>query len=156
MLTIQEMNPSHAEQVAKLSVSDAQKPFVGTIDEILCNVGPSVRPHVITDNEHIVGFFLLDNHYQQCVDFLEQESLGLRAYFIGQAFQGKGYGKQAVALLKDYLQQHYPQFEAIYLTVNCKNLGAIHCYLQAGFEDTQSLYLGGAAGPQHIFKQNLR
>jgi RimJ/RimL family protein N-acetyltransferase len=149
------MNPSHAEQVAKLSVSDAQKPFVGTIDEILCNVSPSVRPHVIMDNGHVVGFFLLDNHYEQCVDFLEYESLGLRAYFVDQTHQGKGYGKRAITLLRPYLLAHYPQFKAIYLTVNCKNPAAIHCYKHAGFEDTQSIFLGGDAGPQHIFMQNL-
>ena len=38
------------------------------------------------------------------------------------------------------------------LSVNVKNPVAIRTYQRAGFADSDRLYFGGAAGPQHVFE----
>ena len=40
----------------------------------------------------------------------------------------------------------------IVLSVNVRNPVAIRTYARAGFADTGELYLGGTAGPQHVFE----
>ncbi|GAM64435.1 histone acetyltransferase HPA2 [Vibrio ishigakensis] len=58
-----------------------------------------------------------------------------------------------VQQLPRFLQETYSDYHAVYLTVNCKNPAAFQCYLKAGFVDTEELYLGGDAGPQHVMKR---
>nr|WP_274615288.1 GNAT family N-acetyltransferase [Vibrio fluvialis] len=149
------MQPQHLTQVAELHVADEQVKFVGTIDEILVNIDDKIHPHLMLADGQVVGFFLIDTLYSQQYDFAGSHHLGLRAFFVSQQAQGNGYGKQAARLLKEYLQRLYPQFHRIYLTVNCKNPCARYCYLGGGFEDTGEMYLGGAAGPQHIMQLDL-
>lgn len=154
-IDIQAMTPAHLPQVAELSVAPEQVKFVGTMEEILVNIDDTVHPHVIMDSDTVVGFFLIDTQYGHKYDFARSEALGLRAFFIDHRHQGKGYAKRAVLALKAFLVSAYPDFDQIYLTVNCKNPAARHCYVQGGFTDTHELYLGGAAGPQHIMHMTL-
>ncbi len=150
MLNIEPMRPKHLSQLTTLSVEDDQIKYVGTMEEILVNISDVVHPHIIVSENKVVGFFLIDTQYSSHYSFCTTPSLGFRAYFIDKQYQGKGLGTQTMRLLKPYLSEHYPRFERIYLTVNCKNLTAYHCYLNSGFQDIKELYYGGSAGPQHI------
>jgi RimJ/RimL family protein N-acetyltransferase len=156
VIEIQPMKPHHLEQVIKLKLTEEQIRFVGTMDEILVNINSDVHPHVILVKEVVVGFFLIDTRYWQDYDFTKSPGLGLRAYFISHQFQGRGYGKQAVESLGEYLASIYPDKNEVHLMVNYKNLTAKHCYLSGGFVDTGERYLGGIAGPQHIMCLKLR
>ncbi len=100
--------------------------------------------------ERVVGIFVIDTAYSSKYDFCPKGAVGLGTFFIDHQYQGKGYGKSTVVALKPYLLEHYPQFRRLYLTVNCQNKSAYHCYFSNGFTDTGELYLGGEAGPQHI------
>jgi hypothetical protein len=57
--------------------------------------------------------------------------------------------------LPNYLSEAYPNHLNIFLTVNCQNSTAKDLYLKGGFEDTNNLYHGGAAGPQHIMVRSI-
>ncbi len=149
-LTLAPLSPAYSQQLSKLSVAPEQLKFVGTMEEILCCVTPSVEPHVIVVDEQVIGLFLIDTRYSEEYRFCQAQALGFRAFFIDQQFQGRGYVKQAMQALKDYLQSHYTEFSQVYLTVNCKNLAAYQLYRKVGFNDSGELYYGGAAGPQHI------
>ncbi|GAB6041875.1 GNAT family N-acetyltransferase [Endothiovibrio diazotrophicus] len=155
VLTLAGMGPHHLEQVVKLRVADEDKRFVGGIDEILERVNAEVHPHVILVDDQVVGFFLVDTAYGRNYAFAGLESLGLRAYFIDRAFQGLGYGKRSIRSLSAYLGSVYPDKEEIFLTVNCQNPIARHCYLAGGFVDSNELYLAGKAGPQHIMSLKI-
>lgn len=155
MLDIKQMQLKYLKGVKNLKVGDNQLKFVGTIEEILKYVNLVVHAHVIILQEQILGFFLVDTKYSENYNFASLNCLSLRAYFISNDFQGKGYGKRAVQLLPSYLKSIYPNQSEIYLTVNCKNLGAKHCYLNGGFSDTNELYHGGEAGPQYIMNLKL-
>lgn len=150
MLKITPMTPSHLEQVVALCVEPDQLPFVGTVEEVLLNADDNVHPHLVIVDERVVGIFLIDTLYSAQYRFAHTGSLGFRAFLIDAGEQGKGYGRDTIKNLEDYLRCHYPDHGAIYLTVNCKNLAAKQCYLKYGFKDQGELYHGGAAGPQHI------
>lgn len=155
MITIERMSPSYSEFAIVLGVDPEQLPYVGTMTEILANVSEACHPHVVLVSELVVGFFLIDTAYSAGYDFCDGQSLGLRAFFIDKKHQGQGYGLAATAVLKPYLHAHYADYYCLYLTVNCKNPAAYHCYKKAGFADTEKVYLGGAAGPQHIMFMTL-
>ncbi|NVD08019.1 GNAT family N-acetyltransferase [Vibrio sp. JPW-9-11-11] len=156
MITLTPMIPSHLEQVMTLSVAEEQRPFVGTIDEVLLNADDKVHPHLVMKDQCVVGIFLIDTQYFQLYPFADPTSLGFRAFLIDEAQQGFGYGQQALGQLAEYLARHYPDSERVFLTVNCRNALAYHCYIKVGFVDSPEKYLGGAAGPQHIMSLALK
>lgn len=155
MLNLHPMQPKHLAEVAELQVAPEQIKFVGCIEDIMVNIDNFIHPHVMLFNDTVVGFFLIDTTYSAQYPFAAPGSLGLRAFFVSEPFQGQGFGKQAVQLLSIYLPAHYPQYDTIYLTVNCKNPAAKRCYELGGFRDTGELYLGGDAGPQQIMILNF-
>ena len=155
MLTIKKIDEVNLSEVSLLSVNSEQLPFVGEIEDILKNKVESSHYHVIVYASEVVGFFNIDTAYNKHYDFSLENEIGLRSFLIDSNHQGKGYGKLAALMLKDYLSQNYSQYDSIVLTVNCKNPGAYHCYQSGGFLDTNELYLGGAAGPQHIMRLSL-
>lgn len=161
-LTILPLALDDATSVAaaeQLAVHPAQLPYVGTVRDSLATVSdePSgaLIPHVIMQAGVPVGYFVIDTHYGQRCDFAPAESLGLRAFLIDARRQGEGLGKRAVLALRPYLQSVFADRDVCYLTVNCQNPGARHCYLAGGFIDDGELYHGGEAGPQHVMWQAL-
>lgn len=157
MLSIVKLTEPEREKVLALSVDDSQLKYVGTTEEILRELPSSCIAHVIKFGEEVVGFFLLDFNYSDSYEFAcDKPCIGLRGYLIDARQQGKGHGVQAVKLLPDYVKSQFPDVCKIYLTVNCKNPIAKMCYEKAGFVDGGELYLGGAAGPQHIMSLNLK
>ncbi len=156
MITIEKYTPTRHEQVCQLSVYDEQSQFtVGDIGEMIKSVETTELPHLIVADNKVVGFFLFDTGYSNKYDFCPQHSLGVRALLVDRRYQGQGIAKQAIRQFPHFARCHFPTFQALYLTVNCRNQAAYHCYLKAGFEDTNELYLGGPVGPQHIMKQGL-
>ncbi|WP_409418628.1 GNAT family N-acetyltransferase [Marinomonas sp. RS-M-Aa-14] len=155
MIHIEKMTTRHLADVLLLSVADEQQRFVGSIEEILKSANAQIRPHVILVEGIVVGFFLIDTIYAKHFDFAKKHSLGLRSFFISKEFQGRGFAKQAISALPHYLKEAFPTYSIIYLTVNCQNPVAKELYLKGGFEDTNNLYHGGPAGPQHIMMKAI-
>jgi RimJ/RimL family protein N-acetyltransferase len=153
VITIEKMTSQHLGEIIALRVGEEQQQFVGAIDDILTIINAQIRPHVIIAGDQVVGFFLIDTIYVQTNDVATLQSLGLRKFFIDKQHQGKGYAKQTLQLLPDYLTATYPNYTDVFLTVNCKNETAKNLYLKSGFQDTSALYLGGPSGPQHVMKQ---
>lgn len=151
-LTIQPLSKVHYAQLCELAVSDEQQQYVGTMEGLLACVSMDVHPHVICVKDQVIGFFLIDTFYGIKYDFANDNAIGLRGFFIDQRYQGKGYAKATMGQFGAYLKNYYSHRESIYLTVNCRNPFAKQSYLSGGFIDTGELYLGGAAGPQHIMK----
>lgn len=156
MIKLRRMTADYLAQIDTLTVHAEQVRFVGTMEDILVNVDACTHPHCIVENERVVGFFLIDTTYGYAFDFAPEGCLGLRAFFISELFQGRGYGKQAVALLPEYLHHEYPTYSDLYFTVNCQNLVAIHCYQTDRICDTRQIYDGGPSGPQRIMRLTLK
>lgn len=81
MIKLTPMTPSHLEQVITLSVADEQLPYVGTVEQVLLNADDKVHPHLVMDDDKVVGIFLIDTTYSLVYDFAPSGSLGFRAFF---------------------------------------------------------------------------
>lgn len=138
-----------------LSVAPEQLEYTGTVADALAGIGDSRQPHGIWLDQSLVGFFIVDTRFDLEFDFCVAGSLGIRTFLIDNRRQGQGLGKAAAKALRPCLAGAYPASATAWLTVNCRNQSAYRCYEQGGFADTGYLYLGGAAGPQHVMRQEL-
>ncbi|MGA4606736.1 GNAT family N-acetyltransferase [Pseudoalteromonas maricaloris] len=155
MLTLAPFTAAHIEAVKRVRLAEEQIQFAGTAESFLEDQSKTTHLHVIKVADDIIGYFKFDIAYSNTYPFCPKSGLGLRAFVIDSQRQGQGFGTLAASTLIPYAQTSYPEFESIYLTVNCRNPAAITCYLKGGFEDTNEQYLGGPAGPQHIMKASL-
>jgi diamine N-acetyltransferase len=57
-------------------------------------------------------------------------------FFIDYHFQGRGYGKDALHLFLQFVQDHYPPCQALQLTVHPENEHAQRLYIGVGFQPT--------------------
>ncbi|QUJ75169.1 GNAT family N-acetyltransferase [Sulfitobacter albidus] len=142
-------------RVAHITVAPAQIKFSGTVAEAFETAEPGVDFHAIVEGDTPVGFFKIDRDYAQRYPFAAPDGLGLRAFLIDHAQQGRGLATRAVRALPAYLARHYIA-STLYLTVNLVNAPAIRCYLAGGFTDTGDIWPHGDAGPQHIMRMDLR
>ncbi|GLR06591.1 N-acetyltransferase [Vibrio hyugaensis] len=156
MITIEKYTPCRHEQTLELQVLEDQAQFtVENIGKRLESLKPTELPHLILEDDRVVGFFLFDAAYSADYDFCPQRSLGVRSLLVDHRHQGKGIAKRAISQFADFAKLHYPAFDFLCLTVNCRNIPAYQCYLKAGFEDMNKLYHGGPVGPQYIMRQAL-
>ncbi|ULH15708.1 GNAT family N-acetyltransferase [Deinococcus sp. KNUC1210] len=104
----------------------------------------------------VIGFYRLDFGAGAVAgrDF-GRSSVGLKAFFLGAAWQGRGLGMLAVQAVLSDLKRRQPAPELLALSVNLRNAAARHLYLKAGFADHGELYLGGAAGPQYVMLREI-
>ncbi|MCJ8326804.1 MAG: GNAT family N-acetyltransferase [Campylobacterales bacterium] len=155
MIKIEKLTEPSVEKVRQILLSDEQIKFAGTAEEFLKSGTDTIDCHIIKLNNEVVGFFKIDLKYTLGDEFNIENGLGLRAFAIDIKHQGKGLGTLAVKALFPYLKENYSAYSSMYLTVNCKNPGALACYLKGGFEDTGKQYIGGAAGPQYIMQVKI-
>ncbi|MFB9217383.1 GNAT family N-acetyltransferase [Vibrio sinaloensis] len=155
MIEIKPVQVMDYEKVKNLQVSDAQLQYVGTAEELLPLLNQSVTAHGIYSGAEMVGVFLLDTGYDEDYLFADAGAIGVRGFLVDQSQQGRGIGTRTVLELSDYIKLNFPKAGSVFLTVNCKNPAAKKCYENGGFLDTQELYHGGSAGPQHIMKLAL-
>lgn len=102
-----------------------------------------------------VGMFALDRggYFREFDD--DPRAVLLRAFYVAPEHQGHGYARAAVTALPGFVRDTLPDVCRVVLTVNHQNPGAIRAYLAGGFTDTGQDYLGGDAGPQHVFELRL-
>ncbi|MFC3552384.1 GNAT family N-acetyltransferase [Lysobacter cavernae] len=145
--------------VRGLRVAQDQYRFVG---DITFNLGDSLRDPMseamaVWADGAVIGFYRLDFAPNAVAGrAFERPSVGLRAFVIDQSQQGRGYGTQAMAACCADLRRRHPDRALLVLTVNCSNLAALAAYRKAGFVDTDELYRGGSAGPQHLMLHHLQ
>ncbi|MGJ7904252.1 GNAT family N-acetyltransferase [Lysobacter sp. 1R34A] len=147
-----------APSVRALQVAPEQQAFVGDTAFNLADTwrDPNSEAMAILAGDRVVGFYRLDFSVQAIAGRpLGEPGVGLRAYMIDRAEQGRGYGTRAIAACRDDLRLRHPQRRLLALTVNLRNRPAIRAYLKAGFVDTGELFHGGSAGPQHLMLMRL-
>jgi len=150
--------PLHA-QLLQLRVRPDQDDFVSPVavtlaDALVCE---GSEPMAILLGDRPIGFYRLEESVRSIAGHdVDWPALGLRSFFIDQAWQGRGLGSAVMAAVIDDVETRHPGIEALVLTVNCRNAPALALYLRAGFADTGELHLGGRAGPQHLLVRKLR
>jgi ribosomal protein S18 acetylase RimI-like enzyme len=155
MIEIAKLTNSDIESVKQINLPETQALFAASSKDFLLDCSETMHLHIIKFNNEIVGFFKLDIAYALTYPFCPSDGIGLRTFVIDKDQQGQGIGTNAVKALFFYLKMHYSDYHSIYLTVNCKNIGAYHCYQKGGFECLKEKYLGGMLGPQYVMRKNL-
>ena len=154
-LTLLPLGKDEFSRVAHISVAPRQERFSGTVAEAFAADNRDVDFHAICHGETPVGFFKIDRAYAERHHFARAGDLGLRAFLIDEAHQGRGIGTAAVRALHAYLPTRYPATTGVVLTVNMSNPAAKACYRRGGFADTGEIWEGGQAGPQLVMRLDL-
>ncbi|PCK21883.1 GNAT family N-acetyltransferase [Bacillus pumilus] len=97
---------------------------------------------VILNESEPVGFFVL-HATDRVKDYSNNpNALLLTSLSIHQTQQGKGYAKQAMSLLKQFVTSEFPTYNEIVLAVNHQNIPAQTLYSQVGYQDTGRRKIG--------------
>ncbi|MCM2442617.1 GNAT family N-acetyltransferase [Agrobacterium vitis] len=160
-LTLAPLARDDRARVLHLSLPLEQQIFAGPIESVIDDNDQTVDFHIGSVSDDPVCFFKIDRDYNTRLSSFDLAKhgfqpgdLGLRALIVGSQFQGKGYGRAAMAALPAYLARHYPARHC-FLTVNLRNPTAIGLYTKSGWQDTGQTYLGGKAGPQVLMLLEL-
>jgi RimJ/RimL family protein N-acetyltransferase len=108
---------------------------------------------IFCDNEP-VGFFLLHSTDRVKEYSGNPKAMLLTSLSINYKKQGNGYAKQAMLLLKEFVESDFPNCNEIVLVVNHKNISAQQLYIKVGFQDTGERKIG-PIGEQYIMNLML-
>ncbi|MFJ7954446.1 GNAT family N-acetyltransferase [Lysinibacillus sp. NPDC096418] len=109
---------------------------------------------ILSDNTP-VGFFLLNSNERVKKYSNNLNALLLTALSINLTEQGKGYAKQGMALLVEFIKTEFPNCDEIVLVVDKDNIPAQKLYLKVGFEDTNERLIG-RIGEEIIMRQLIK
>ncbi|MGE7183545.1 GNAT family N-acetyltransferase [Peribacillus sp. NPDC006672] len=109
---------------------------------------------VILSDDEPVGFFLLHSTDRVKEYSTNPNAMLLTALSIDYEQQGKGYAKQGMFLLAQFVKLEFPNCDEIVLAVNHKNIPAQKLYFRVGFHDT-GLRKVGIIGEQYIMKLTI-
>ena len=150
MIEIKPFTNRDENAVKRIVVPKSQVRFASTAEDFIASATETMHLYVIYYHGEIIGFFKLDIAYSEQMKFCPINTLGLRTFVISQPYQGKGIGTAVIKSILHYTAVHYARYDAIYLTVNCKNPAAKRCYEKSGFQLTGALFLEGDFGPQEV------
>lgn len=142
MVSLCEIDMGNFSAISHLKVAEGQKEFVGSADWIiaLAYADREQNAHVLAImlNETPIGLIMTS-------EFTMEDEPGfyfLSQLFIDAAYQGRGYGRQALSMTIDRLsaERHY---ESLRLDVDRTDTPAINLYRSLGFTET------GYSDPSH-------
>ena len=157
-VTVALLKKSQRARLLALSVTDAQRPYVGHIDDLLADMDGSREcdAMLVLSGTQPIGFYRLDHHPRSVAGHaLERPALGLRGFFIDQHWQRRGLGKRALAALLEDAAQRHTWARLIVLGVSAGNAAAWALYRGAGFVDAGALYDDARLGAQHLLRRPL-
>jgi len=147
MITLQPINWNNVDDVYELDVDDAQKNFVApnsfslaeAYASLLDDSVPTRHTFAVCNNDEVVGFMMIyfdagDNNPFKDDD---QPFYFFNRFMIGKQFQGRGYGKAAMALIVDYVKA-WPHGKAMsfYTSFEPANDAVRKLYADFGFVET--------------------
>ncbi|PEB56503.1 GNAT family N-acetyltransferase [Bacillus pseudomycoides] len=86
-------------------------------------------------NNELVTFFVLHENEGVKPYSENPKAILLRAFSTDYYYQGKGYAKQSLLLLPEFVRKKYPHISEIVLAVNVNNITAQSLYKKCGFID---------------------
>ena len=145
-ITLVQVNADNWENALQLSVHPDQLRFVAEYSPIVAIALAKAfirpyqmiwNPYVLYADDQLVGFLELAYKPES------EHQYWLYHFFIDQSQQGKGYGKQALNGLIQFVQENYPLCREIRLSVNPENSVAEQLYSRRGFEPTGEAFDNG-------------
>lgn len=147
MLQLKPITKDNWYEAVKLQVAENQKNFVASnaISLAQLNFLENFHANAVYSGETMVGFTLfgLDEEDQQ---------YWIYRLMIDEKYQGKGYGKQAVALIMEAIREmKEPQHQVIHISYEPENIVAKHVYEKAGFAEIEGLFSGDEQIARYAF-----
>ncbi len=146
MLHLERINGSNVWDILKLTVSESQKNYVAANDISLIEAYTAITgngyafPFGIYDDEKPVGFLMIgfdvDDYWTDAPE-IARGNYNLWRLMIDQAWQNRGYGKQAVQLALDFIKSMpCGKAEYCWLSYEPENEAARQLYQSFGFAET--------------------
>ena len=146
MLRLEKVTGKNVWELLKLQVSEDQKTFVADNDISMIEAYTTISgngyafPFGIYDGDTPVGFLMIGydtDDYWDDAPAIAKGNYNLWRLMIDQAYQSKGYGKEAVKLALDFIET-FPCGAADYcwLSYEPENQVAAKLYRSFGFEET--------------------
>ena len=146
MLHLEKINGSNVWDILKLTVSESQKNYVAANDISIIEAYTAIAgngyafPFGIYDDEKPVGFLMIgfdvDDYWTDAPE-IAKGNYNLWRLMIDQAWQNRGYGKQAVQLALDFIKSMpCGKAEYCWLSYEPENEAARQLYQSFGFAET--------------------
>ena len=146
MLHLEKINGSNVWDILKLAVSESQKNYVAANDISIIEAYTAITgngyafPFGIYDDEKPVGFLMIgfdvDDYWTDAPE-IAKGNYNLWRLMIDQAWQNRGYGKQAVQLALDFIKSMpCGKAEYCWLSYEPENEAARQLYQSFGFAET--------------------
>lgn len=134
-ITFKEYTRDNWEKALKLEVLPEQKKFAPTIAESLASAyikpwDEALDPYLIYLDDKMIGAFYLSYTPDS------KNNYWIGGFMIDKNYQNKGYGRQVLPDILNFISKAYPKCEEIKLTVEQDNIVAQKLYKSLGFDDT--------------------
>ncbi|WP_244094272.1 GNAT family N-acetyltransferase [Jeotgalibacillus salarius] len=153
-MTLEHFSRIYQKDLTNFYLTKEQEQFTTLPADQLDRLTTEQFPVVILAEQKAVGFFVLEQS-GRLKNYTPNESACLLASLsITKDQQGRGYAKQAMELLTEWVRKEFPACDEIVLSVNLKNDPAFRLYLSSGFEDT-GRRVTGPVGEQRVMSLKL-
>ncbi|MEJ7542718.1 GNAT family N-acetyltransferase [Staphylococcus intermedius] len=156
-ITIQLYDKQYRDALYQFELSERQRIYSSLPKEVLddaLNDKNRVANIVLNDQDEVIGFFVLHQHYQHEGYDTPYEVVYIRSLSINEAYQGNGYGTKIMMILPEYVQMIFPDFNHLYLVVDAENEAAWNVYERAGFMHTATKE-EGPIGKERLYYLDL-
>lgn len=134
-ITLKLLTKTYIDDLNQFELPEEQHQFTALPHEI-SDLTEGQYGVMIMNGEEPVGFFLLHQTDRVKEYSANHKAILLTALSINQVHQRKGYARKGMTLLKDFIQDVFPECDEIILAVNHKNIPAQKLYHNVGFADT--------------------
>jgi RimJ/RimL family protein N-acetyltransferase len=150
-MELKEYQEKYQADIANYFLTDEMLYFTGTPQENvrISQDDPNHHSILAFSNQKLVTFFVLDECPQKANFTDEKNALLLRSFSTDARHLRKGYGRAALRLLPDFVNNHFPETKQIVLAVNKKNSAAKKLYQSVGFIESGNERMG-PKGPQYL------
>lgn len=145
MVELRKIDSENLWDAVKLTVEEAQKPFVAANADSLLTAyasalaGRTAVPYGVYDGDTMVGFVMLAFGWLGGGDDppIAADSYCFWRFMIDKRYQGRGYGRQALRASLDYMRTRpWGPAEYCWLTYVAGNEAAAALYRSEGFRET--------------------
>ncbi len=161
MIRLVQVDTSNFSSLLDLQVNESQKDYVADnayslAQAYACSAeGRSVQPFGIYDGDVPVGFLMIsyncfnsEEAWGGPVPYYVKDSYYIWRFMVDKKYQGRGYGKAAMALLLNHIKS-FPLGSARYCWISYEpqNAAARNLYLSTGFVEHPEDYVEGEEMP---------